>query len=529
MTKLSSLFLFLFFLITTSANSQAPSLELEAMATFTKPVEIAHAGDDRLFICEQHTGLIRIMMPNGTILSQPFLNMGTSISKGSEQGLLGLAFHPDYQTNGYFYIHYTTNSNSNYICRFKVSSSDPDVANKSSETLIISQSQPRSNHNGGSLEFGPDGYLYFGIGDGGKQGDPDNNAQDSTTLLGKIGRIDIDGGFPFAIPDGNPFKGISGTRQEIYHWGLRNPWKFSFDQETDDIWIGDVGQDAYEEFNYAKASEGPINFGWHCREGMHDYTPGTCSDGRTIVEPVFEFGQNDGACSSIGGYVYRGSEWNRMNGYYVMADLCLGEIWTLNNTGSSWNSTHHNDVSFGSWVAFGEDAHGELYAASSSNGTVYKIIDGGCKDYSPKLMATLGENPSLGIDVASSATWYKVGTMASIATTLTYDPNSAGDYYAIAENTDGCQRVSDTISVTITGVNSGIDHQYSLYPNPSTDQFHFTSLEKTNIVVRNSNSVVIKTYNGVKELNFGKDLDQGVYLIELSNDNGLSSRKVVKE
>jgi len=352
-----------------------------------RPVQVvAPAGDfSRIFIVEQRsgsTGRIKIYnLDSGTLYSTPFLSK--SVSTSSEQGLLGLAFHPNYAQNGYFYINYTSTSGSTVIERFSVSS-NPDIADASSGTTIMTISQPYSNHNGGWLGFSPiDGYLYIGTGDGGSAGDPSNRAQDITNQkLGKILRIDVDGGSPYAIPASNPFVGVTGD-DEIWAYGMRNPWRCDFDDETGDLWIGDVGQNAYEEVTFQPASStGGENYGWRCYEGNNTYSTSGCPNASTMTFPIWEFthGGNPYRCSITGGCIYRGSAIPTLRGEYFFADYCSNQIWSFRYDGMTVyeyqdrTSELTPDVgSISSISGFGEDASGEIYVCDLG-GEVFKII-----------------------------------------------------------------------------------------------------------------------------------------------------------
>ena len=318
-------------------------------------VQSAHDGSGRLFIIEKY-GAIRIFK-DGQLYSQPFLSIDDRVNDDSnEMGLLGLAFDPNYASNGYFYVNYTGNGGHTRISRFQANG---DVADPNSENVLMIVRQPFPNHNGGAVVFGPDGYLYLGLGDGGAAGDPFKNGQDTSSLLGKILRIDVNNGDPYAIPADNPFG------NEVWAYGLRNPWRFSFDRVTGDLWIGDVGQNAYEEIDFLPAgSPGGANFGWSVMEGNHGYD-GEPQPG--FLLPAAEY-SHDFGCSVTGGYVYRGSlpEWN---GIYLYGDYCSGKIWGLILSNGQWQF----QVMFEAGVtitSFGEDEAGELYF-SSDNGSVY--------------------------------------------------------------------------------------------------------------------------------------------------------------
>jgi len=325
-----------------------------------RPVDIqpANDGSGRLFIIEKQ-GDIRIY-ENGQLLDAPFLDITDRVNAGgNEMGLLGLAFHPDYEQNGFFYVNYTGDGGDTRISRFQASGNSADSA---SEKVLLVIKQPYPNHNGGALAFGPDGYLYAGLGDGGLAGDPHKNGQNTNTLLGKILRLDVNNGDPYAIPSDNPFG------NEVWAYGLRNPWRISFDQATGDLWIGDVGQGNWEEVDYLPAgSQGGANFGWSIMEGNHNYD-GEPQSGMSL--PVAEYSHAEGGCSITGGYVYRGTipEWN---GVYLYGDYCSGKVWALILSDGQWQS----QVMFETGVlitSFGQDESGEIYLASDT-GNIYNL------------------------------------------------------------------------------------------------------------------------------------------------------------
>lgn len=351
-------------------------LELESFASgFNRPVNIKHAGDDRLFVVEQD-GIIKIVNSDGTVETTNFLDIDNIVgSIGNEQGLLGLAFHPNFATNGYFFVNYTNNSGDTVISRFSRIGVDPTIADPNSELIILTYSQPYTNHNGGELQFGPDGYLYISSGDGGSGGDPQNNSQNLNSLLGKLLRIDVNNSSasnPYAIPADNPFVGNASARDEIWAYGLRNPWKFSFDSANDDLWIADVGQNAREEINQIASTAAGLNYGWRCYEGNSSYNLSGCPSSSTMTFPVSEYSHSGGRCSITGGYVYRGSTYPNLVGSYLFGDVCSQEIGYLKFENGSWNSTFESFS--GNWVAFGEDINGELYVSNLS-GSIFKISD----------------------------------------------------------------------------------------------------------------------------------------------------------
>lgn len=340
----------------------------------TRPVAIAHAGDARLFITLQDG---RIVIWDGTrLLPEPFLDIRARVTSGGERGLLSVAFHPRYRENGFFFVNYTDLGGDTVVARFKVSAADPNRADPASFRQILFVDQPFANHNGGQLQFGPDGFLYIGMGDGGSGGDPGNRAQNLNDLLGKMLRIDIDAE-PYAIPPSNPFAGQPGRRGEIWASGLRNPWRFSFDRVNGDLWIADVGQGQWEEIDFQPyTSIGGENYGWRRMEGTHCFNPAAnCNDG-SLVLPVIEYGHTGGACSVTGGSVYRGVRSPRLRGTYIYGDYCNGVIWgSVRNSASGAIATRVlADTSF-TISAFGEDALGEIYVADHNGNAVHRIVD----------------------------------------------------------------------------------------------------------------------------------------------------------
>ena len=364
----------LFSLTMMSFFGQSQTITLQSFATgFDSPVEITNAGDSRLFVV-QKGGLIRILNSNGSINTTPFLNLSTLISSDGERGLLGLAFHPNYAANGYFYVNYTNTSGNTVIARYSVNSGNPDIANITG-TILMTISQPYTNHNGGSIKFGADGYLYIGMGDGGSGGDPGNRAQNINENLGKMLRIDVNSTIsPFyTSPATNPYVGVAGN-DEIWAIGLRNPWKFSFNRLNGDLWIADVGQGAIEEINKIvnPLPNTGINFGWRCYEGNSTYNTSGCAPSSTMTFPFAQYARSGGACSVTGGYFYTGSTYPNFQNKYFFTDYCDDKIRMVNSAGVITTTTSFSGNNF---VTFGEDMNGELYIAGISSGTIYKIID----------------------------------------------------------------------------------------------------------------------------------------------------------
>ncbi|MFD1014992.1 PQQ-dependent sugar dehydrogenase [Winogradskyella rapida] len=376
--------LLLCFLMLTWTTFYGQTLELELFASgLNNPVNIKHDGSERLYVAERD-GYIKVLQTDGNVEATPFLDIDAKVSdSGNERGLLGLAFHPNYTNNGYIYVNYINNSGNTIIARYTRSLENELQADPNSELIILTITQPYSNHNGGEMAFGADNYLYISTGDGGSAGDPQNYAQNKLSLLGKMLRIDVDtftASENYSIPTSNPFINNSEARPEIWAYGLRNPWKFSFDRLNGALWIADVGQSNYEEINYATESEAALglNYGWKCYEGNTLFSSTACNDNETYTFPVGGYNHfNDGLskCSITGGYVYRGTNYPNFQGAYFFADYCSEEIGYLvyDNSTNTW--TRHLEAFSGNWSAFGEDLNGELYIADLNGGLIYKLKD----------------------------------------------------------------------------------------------------------------------------------------------------------
>ncbi len=344
----------------------------------SQPVDLTTPPGDtsRIFIVEK-TGAIRIYR-GGQVLSRPFLDISAQVSGGSEQGLLSLAFHPGYAANGKFYVNYTDRAGDTRIVEYVVSS-DPDTASATKREILF-VNQPYVNHNGGQVAFGPDGYLYIGLGDGGGGGDPDGNGQDLDALLGKILRIDVNSGSPYAIPGDNPFQGQTGKRSEIWSYGLRNPWRFGFDRANGDLYIADVGQNIWEEIDYEPAGTGGRNYGWNRMEGKHCYPANSGCDPSEFTLPVSEYDHQEG-CSVTGGHVYRGTELPELAGTYFYGDYCSGLVRSFRISNGQavdtmdWTPTLRtaDGGEMRQLSSFGLDAGGELYLVLL-DGEVYRLI-----------------------------------------------------------------------------------------------------------------------------------------------------------
>lgn len=343
----------------------------EVIGGFQRPLLVTHAGDGsgRLFIVEQY-GRVHVYQ-NGQLLTTPFLDVSDLIStRGNEQGLLGLAFDPDYETNGTFFVNYTDTNGDTAVVRYTVSADEPNVANPRSAEIILQIQQPYRNHNGGHLAFGPDGYLYIGMGDGGSRGDPQGHGQNPATLLGKLLRLNVNDSEGYAIPQDNPFVGSDQYAPEIWAMGLRNPWRYSFDRATGDLYIADVGQNAWEEVNFQPAgSAGGENYGWNILEGTHEFSGAAVPEG--LVMPFYEYSRGDG-CSVTGGHVYRGETIPDLQGVYLFGDYCTGTVWaSYRDDAGNWQTTRFLET--GDTISsFGEDERGELYLVSH-RGTIFRF------------------------------------------------------------------------------------------------------------------------------------------------------------
>ncbi len=359
------------------AYSATPLTAVEFASGLSSPVFVTAAPGDtsRLFVVEQG-GRVRIVQD--TLLTKPFLNISSIITSGGERGLLGLAFHPDYSGNGYFYVNYTNLSGNTVIARYKVSA-NPDTARTDSAQILLTITQPFSNHNAGWLGFSPnDGYLYIPMGDGGSAGDPGNRAQNNAERLGKVLRIDIDTGAGYKIPPDNPYKDSAGYVPEMWAKGLRNPWRCSFDRQTGDFYIGDVGQGLWEEVDFQPASSaGKENYGWRLKEGDHCYNPSVNCDPGGLTDPIHEYPHNP-EISITGGYVYRGNAIPDLRGAYFFGDYGSGKIWSFKYDGVDTTEFRERTAEFNSssvsLSSFGEDAQGELYFADLGTGRIYKIV-----------------------------------------------------------------------------------------------------------------------------------------------------------
>lgn len=429
----------LFFYISVFAQ---PIIEAELVQTgFNEPVDIAHAGDERLFIVER-AGVIKILYPDNSVST--YMDISPIVgSSGGEQGLLGLAFHPEYAANGYFFVNYTDLNGDTHISRFSRSIADAQTANAASELDLLFMDQPAANHNGGDLNFGPDGYLYISMGDGGGTGH--NRSQSIIdNKLGKILRINVDAGIPYSIPADNPFVGIDGD-DEIWAIGLRNPWRSNFDRLTGDLWIADVGADSWEEINFIAADTAEfMNFGWKCYEG-NMLRLGTLCD--TVIPdfdfPVFEYAHNieTGGFSVTGGFVYRGTAFPSLYGKYIFCDYVSGNFWTLEPNGAGGFTSTFYDYVVDHITSFGEDVNGEIFACVNETGNIYKIIDA-CQGFDATLLVTDANAPTLNNGAINLSVINGTAPFSFLwsngATTEDISGLSAGNYEVTITDNLGC-------------------------------------------------------------------------------------------
>lgn len=514
---------------------------VEYASGFVRPVDIVHAGDDRLFVVERN-GRIKIIDGNGDVLSTLFLDISSQVTSSNsnqdERGLLGLAFHPDYIFNGFFYVNYINNSGDTRISRFTVDTDNPNVADPNSEVILMTIDQPFGNHNGGGLKFGPDGYLYIGLGDGGSFDDPGNRSQNPQTLLGKMLRIDVNSGNPYAIPPDNPFVNDNSTLDEIWALGLRNPWRYSFDRMTGDLWMGDVGQGQWEEIDFEPAgSSGGLNYGWRCYEGDQAYITGGCDDASAYTLPAHDYNHNGFThCSVTGGFVYWGCEFPDLQGHYIYADYCSGRFWSLTPDGTGgWTNQEVGSYPGYDISTFGEGVDGELYTARLGQGRIYKITTD--MEFTVEIVAGSGLNTLEAPAGFESYQWYMNGEIISTATSDILIFTEGGSYTVEVTTANGCTYLSEPF-IGVVGIEELESFEaFTASPNP------FREVLTLNMEVNRSTDIVLEvldidgkvvfskkqTVNGTasEDLNL-KHLSAGVYFVHVKTAEGTLSRKVVK-
>lgn len=492
--RLSLLLLFVSLFSIQTISAQPTGLSLASFSTgYSRPIAIENCGDDRLFIVQQR-GLVIISDLQGVKLTTPFLDITGLVNQtGNECGLLGFVFHPNYATNGYFYVNYTngTDCSTSYVVRYTRSTGDPNIANPASAFPIMTVSQPYSNHNGGNMEFGPDGFLYLGFGDGGSGGDPQGNAQNTMTRLGKMLRIDVNGGNPFSIPPSNPYVGNTSYLPEIWAVGVRNPWRFSFDPLNGNLWTGDVGQDGWEEIDFVPAGSAGINYGWKCYEANATYSAGSCNVNITYTFPVFAYpsdNQNGSGCSVTGGFVYRGVQFGNMHGSYVFTDYCSGKFWAANvdpPNVAPFTFTQVLDDSNFQFSSFGTDYLGELYVAAIG-GTIYRVESTNCaplaKITTPAPTETLCEGDSYTLTALTGQgftyQWQLNGFDLLGATNPSYVVTQSGNYTVRVIKNPSCTAISNAVSITFKATPAPVIVGETVVCNDSTTEYIY-SVEST--------------------------------------------------
>lgn len=484
----------LFYLLAVQGTAQV--VQLSTLATgLLYPVCIQNSGlpgDNRLFVVEKKGKIKIVDRSTGAITTTPFLDITNRVypvsTTGDERGLLGLAFHPNYASNGYFFVNYVDTNGKTVIARFQVSTL-PDIAMPNSEQVLLNIFQPYNNHKGGNLMFGPhDGYLYIALGDGGSGGDPANRAQNVDSLLGKTLRINVNNANPpyYSSPVGNPFYGATPGRDEIFDWGLRNHWRCSFDRLTYDMWMGDVGQNQYEEIDFRSHCDTiGHNYGWRCYEASTAYNSSGCQPQLNYTSPIYEYAHSLG-CSVTGGYVYRGAQEGGLFGKYLFTDYCQGRIWAIVPNGSGgWNANQLSQSSsqvnydLSSW---GEDVYGELYLAGVSSGKIFRIRDTACAPvayiHKPDTFyscsgssLTIAAIHSSGLTynwaVSSTGSWAINSGQGNSSINVSNDQNSIASIQVTVSN-GTCSAVSNTIVVIPYASFTGIDSVYCSFSSADT-------------------------------------------------------------
>lgn len=522
-------FISLFALLSIITTGQTPtplSVELTTYISsgISNPVGIEFLGN-RMFIVEQG-GKIKIA-EEGTVLSGTYLDISDQVSSGGEQGLLGLAFDPGFQNNKTLYVNYTNNAGNTVIASF-IADNDNLFVDPNTQNVLLTIDQPFSNHNGGQITFGPDGYLYIGMGDGGAGGDPGDRSQNPLEFLGKMLRIDVtaDG---YTIPPTNPFADDDFTLDEIWSIGVRNPWRFSFDQLTGDLWIGDVGQNQYEEIDFQSAnSTGGENYGWRCYEGFHEFNTLECGESSIYDFPVFEYDHDDGSCSVTGGYVYRSADSDLLYGIYLYIDYCSGILRGIGDVTQDPLVTYNlGNFGFG-YTSFGQDPDGGMYLALS-NGTIFKVEDP-CHSQIPELVS---ENDILSVDEGFNYYWYLNDELIDGENNSTLSPEENGNYYCVVENEFGCNIQSNTVSVLDVGIIDNNVPEFNVYPNPfessifiEGDTKNITNLSLSDILGK----VIWEQHSFISNpVLLPSNLEAGLYILNINtSQSNYYSAKVFK-
>ena len=475
---------FLFFLLNNPIFSQTVSLE-EYSTDNNWLIGFEYAPEDDRIYTIQKNGFIKICNADGSIEPIPFLDISSKVNNGlnnfnNEQGLLGLAFHPDYQSNGYCYVFYNEIGTGDVIiARFERRISDPDQLDPNSEQLIMTWPHPQSNHVGGCIKFGKDGCLYIASGDGGGAGDPERNSQNLMNYFGKLLRINVDSGLPYSIPPDNPFTGSLSANDEIWAYGLRNPWRFSFDKKTGDLWIADVGQNEREEIDFQVFGvAGGQNFGWSCKEGSLPFNNDQCFPGAVYTDPIYEYDHElaDGNCSISGGVVYRGTEYADLYGKYIFTDFCSGRIWALPKNGIEVGTVvEMGDFNNNDFTTLDQNENGEIFVTGFFSNIIYKIVSDDCTpvaiiENADSIFLEYGDTVELSLFANEnySYQWSRDSTLLTGDTSLNLNINEAGIYTVVVTNPEnGCTNVSNEIAVFSNFTEVTIDGEIEVCENAS--------------------------------------------------------------
>jgi len=498
---------------------------------------ITHAGDERIFATEQ-PGRIRVFYRDGTLESEPFIDIQSRVQDaGGEQGLLGLAFEPDFCESGRFYVNYTADDGGlvTRISRFSVDEDNPMIGDPDSEEILIQFDQDFGNHNGGHIEFGSDGFLYIGTGDGGSGGDPNNRAQNITSYLGKMLRIDVSPETGYDIPLDNPYIFDDFGQDEIWSYGLRNPWKFAFDRQLGNMYIADVGQNAFEEVNFESAdAEGGLNYGWRCYEGDSNYNLSGCTSS-DYVFPILDYPHNDGSfshCSVTGGRVYRGPSFEAFDGWYFYTDYCSGVYWAVIQSGDVTEEQEFGTIGQSFVSTFGEDVWGEIYFANGSS--IHRLLDPNDELVGP--IVQTGSVLSSSLDGATYE-WFLNGQLVGSSAEL--EMSEVGEYTLVVTTTNSSCQVESTIEITSlkTGDYSVAKNPLTIFPNPAQESVSIDlerySAEAHSLAIYSIDGRLIyllRVNANRLELNLS-DYASGVYILNLLDNSGnsIAQSKLIRQ
>ncbi len=502
------------------------------------PTTITHAGDARIFVTEQ-PGRIRVFDREGNLEPGSFMNIQDRVQDaGSEQGLLGLAFPPDFCESGRFYVNYTHTASGQLVTRvsrFEIDADNPTIGDPDSEEVLMQFDQDFGNHNGGHIEFGPDGFLYISTGDGGSGGDPNNRSQDITSLLGKMLRIDVSPDTGYEIPFDNPYINDDFGQDEIWSFGLRNAWKFAFDRETGDMFIADVGQNQWEEVNFEPADAGGgLNYGWRCYEGNQNFNLSGC-EAPEYVFPIVDYNHSSTGgphCSITGGRVYRGPSFEAFQGKYFYTDLCSGAQWTVEFVSGGWDVTAYGSIGQSFITTWGEDVWGEMYFANGNG--IYRVVDG-----EDELLDPIVQTGSVLTSLLEGANyeWSVNGQLVETGSEFqSIQVSELGTYTLIITTFNGCTIELEVLVTTLSASESGMELNFNVFPNP-TNSMLTVDLSQVgiqsgwvNVYAIDGRVVRKEQLNGNLHLMDITSLSKGSYIIEAfdTEGNSLGNLKFLK-